>query len=247
MGRRELVRQLLLEHARSDQRVTGAAVTGSGARGTEDRWSDIDLFFGVSGAPVSEVVGDWAAFLYDELGALHHFDLVSGPAIYRAFLLDELLEVDLGFTTTEEFGALGGGAFRVVFGNERAARPAAAIDRNHLIGLSWHHVMHARHAIERDEPWQAEYWISSTRDHILTFACERLGHATAYARGAAGLPRPITASLEHALVRGLDRDELFRALRAVTTALLAELAENDLAVLSRLRRPLLALAELPDP
>jgi hypothetical protein len=44
---REAVRQHLLELAETDARITGAAVTGSAADGREDRWSDIDLFFGV--------------------------------------------------------------------------------------------------------------------------------------------------------------------------------------------------------
>lgn len=91
--RRQQVRERLLERARADERITGAALTGSAARDAEDRWSDIDLFFGV-GVPVTEVLTDWSAYVYDSLGALHHFDLHAGPAVYRAFLLPELLEVD---------------------------------------------------------------------------------------------------------------------------------------------------------
>ncbi|GAA2392840.1 aminoglycoside 6-adenylyltransferase [Nonomuraea africana] len=89
--RRRHVRALLLDRARADQRVTGAALTGSAARDAEDRWSDVDLFLGVTS--VEEVLRDWTAFVYGELGALHHFDLRSGTATYRAFLLADLLEV----------------------------------------------------------------------------------------------------------------------------------------------------------
>lgn len=45
---RERVRTWLLEKARADPRITGAAVTGSASHGAEDRWSDVDLFFGVA-------------------------------------------------------------------------------------------------------------------------------------------------------------------------------------------------------
>jgi hypothetical protein len=38
---REHVRSQLLDWARADERMTGAAVTGSGAHGAEDAWSDI--------------------------------------------------------------------------------------------------------------------------------------------------------------------------------------------------------------
>ena len=85
---RKQIRARLLDRAHRDRRVTGAAITGSASRGAEDRWSDIDLFFGVAAeiAP-EEVLSDWSQFMYQELGALHHFDLQSGPATYRAFLL----------------------------------------------------------------------------------------------------------------------------------------------------------------
>ena len=42
------MRRQLLGLAENDPRITGAAVTGSAADGQEDRWSDIDLFFGVA-------------------------------------------------------------------------------------------------------------------------------------------------------------------------------------------------------
>jgi predicted nucleotidyltransferase len=105
VDRRQRVREQLIERAREDDRITGVAVTGSAARDAEDRWSDVDLFFGVAdGVPVGEVVGEWSAYVYRVLGAVHHFDLEAGPARYRAFLLRELLEVDLGFTPAAEFG-----------------------------------------------------------------------------------------------------------------------------------------------
>jgi len=45
---RDRLRSDLLEHAASDPHISGAAITGSAATGHEDRWSDIDLAFGVS-------------------------------------------------------------------------------------------------------------------------------------------------------------------------------------------------------
>jgi len=44
------MRALLLERARADGRIAGAAVAGSAAADAEDRWSDIDLCFSVAGA-----------------------------------------------------------------------------------------------------------------------------------------------------------------------------------------------------
>jgi predicted nucleotidyltransferase len=236
--RRQQVREQLLERARTDERITGAALTGSAARDAEDRWSDVDLFFGVSGGGVTEVRDAWSAFVYEELGALHHFDLRSGDAVYRAFLLPELLEVDLGFTPAESFGPLGGEAFRVVFGSTAREPGSPPADTDHLIGLSWHHVLHARISLERGAHWQTEHWISAVRDHVLTLACLRLGLPSAYAKGADRLPAAVTRPLEETLVRSLDRPELARALRAVVAALVREPRTPD-----ALARALLDLAE----
>jgi len=44
---REKIRSELVALARDDPRITGAALTGSASVGREDRYSDIDLAFGV--------------------------------------------------------------------------------------------------------------------------------------------------------------------------------------------------------
>ncbi|AWS44599.1 hypothetical protein DKM19_27910 [Streptosporangium sp. 'caverna'] len=244
VDRRRHVRTQLLERARGDERIVGAAITGSAARDAEDRWSDVDLFFGVAAdIAVEETLSDWSAFVYRELGAIHHFDLRAGSAIYRAFLLEELLEVDLGFTPAGAFGPIGAGGFRVVFGDAVDRQPGSgSADPGHLIGLAWHHVLHARISIERGALWQAEHWISGIRDHILTLACLRLGHPSAYAKGADRLPPDVTGPVQEALVRSLDAGELSRALGAATRALLRELRENDPGVAETLEKPLLNLA-----
>ncbi|WP_110945839.1 nucleotidyltransferase domain-containing protein [Streptomyces avicenniae] len=244
-ARRDAVRALLLDRARRDARITGAALTGSAARGTEDRWSDIDLFLGLApDVPVASLLADWTAYLYGELGALHHFDLRAGEATYRAFLLPEPepLEVDLGLAPGSAFGPVGDGGFRTVFGTPVAARPGPVPDTGHLTGLAWHHVLHARIAVERGALWNAEHWISAVRDHVLTLACARLGLPTAYAKGADRLPPGVTAPLEATLVRALDRAELTRALGATVDALLGELEHSAPEAAGRLRTCLLALA-----
>ena len=242
VDRREQVCALLLARARDDGRIVGAAITGSAASGAEDRWSDIDLFSGVAeGHDVEAVLSEWSAYVYAELGAVHHFNLHAGAATYRAFLLADQLEIDLAFTPADEFGPLGSGAFDVVFGNPAPRRPRAT-DADHVIGLAWHHVRHARVFIERGAPWQAEYWISAIRDETLALACLRLGLPSAYAKGSDRLPAEVTAPVRDALVRSLDEAELSRALQAATRALIGELRQTGAAVAERLSPALLALA-----
>lgn len=242
--RRQRVRAQLLERAREDERIVGAAITGSAARDAEDRWSDVDLFFGVAnGIAIEDTLSDWSAFVYRELGAIHHFDLHAGSAIYRAFLVGGLLEIDLAFTSAAEFGPRGTGGFQVVVGDAVASQPES-FDPEHVIGLAWHHVLHARICVERGASWQAEYWISGVRDHTLTLACHRLGHPVAHAKGADNLPPDVTARVEDALVHTLEGGELARALRAATGALLCELRESNAAVAEILERPLLDMAAI---
>jgi hypothetical protein len=111
----------------------------------------------------------------------------SGAATYRAFLLPGCPEFDLAFTPAAHFGAVGP-HFRTVFGEPVRPPPAAGPDPDHLIGLAWHHVLHARICIERNRLWQAEYWISASRDHALALACLRLDRPALHAKGVDGLP-----------------------------------------------------------
>jgi predicted nucleotidyltransferase len=102
---RERVRERVLEHARADSRVTSAAVVGAEARGELDRWSDIDLTFGVGdGTNITELLADWTRRLAAELDAIELFDLPVGSTVYRVFLFPCNLQVDLSFTPQAEFG-----------------------------------------------------------------------------------------------------------------------------------------------
>jgi hypothetical protein len=239
---RERVRAAMLDRARGDPAITAAAITGSAAGGAEDQWSDIDLFLGVAdGFDVDGAVGAWTDHLYAELGALHHFELTVPEAIYRAFLLPSCLEVDLGFTPAARFGPRGP-SFRLVFGATRPAPSGTATPASHLVGLGWHHVLHARTAIERGRPWLAEYWISAVRDQALSLACLRHGLPAAYLKGVDRLPAEDTAGLEETLVRGVDADELRRALGAVAERFLGELRRSDPDAAGRLAGPVRELS-----
>ena len=236
---RDYVRDRVLDLARTDPRVTAGALTGSTAVGAEDSWSDIDLAFAIAaGISLEAVLADWTAVLEQELGALHHWDLRAGAWIYRVFLLPDGLEVDLAVTPEQEFGARGP-RFRPLFGPTRQVAPAAAPDAQYLVGLGWHHVLHARSCIERGKPWQAEYWISGIRDHVLALACLRLGEEAVFGRGSDRLPAGVTDPLIDTLVRSLAQAELRRALAVATACLISELEAWDPPLGARLKPPLL--------
>ena len=245
-SRRAALREQLLERADRDDRLVGAAITGSRAEGREDEWSDIDLFFGVrTGVPVAEVVDEWSRYCYAHLGAVHHFVLASGPATYRAFLLRDGMQVDLGFAPVEQFGPVGPGAFDVRFGRPAPRRPTPP-DTDFLVGMVWHHVLHARAAIERGRLWAAEHWISALRDVTLTLASIRHGLPYSYARGADDLPTVVTGPLRASLIRNLTAPEARRALLAGTAAALAELPHVDPAMADSLGALFQEVVSRPD-
>lgn len=235
----------LLAAARTDERITGAALTGSAAHGAEDSWSDLDLAFGVSDAAgVRDTLAGWTDMMYREHDALHHVDVSLGATIYRVFLLPNTLQVDLAFSPASEFGALAP-TFRLLFGEAverpQVVPPAAA----YLIGFGWLYALHARSCIGRGRWWQAEYMISGVRDHALALACMRHDLPAVQGRGMDRLPRDVTAPLEDALVRTLDPGEIRRAFRAAVEGLLREIRHADRELAERLEQTLKELTSWP--
>jgi len=215
---------------RDDPRVVAAAEVGSRALGGGDRWSDIDLTFGVAdGVHVDDVLEGWTLRLDQELDAAHLFDLPAGPTIYRVFLLPRCLQLDVSFTPAAQFGP-GGPKWRLVFGREverEFPQPPAARE---LLGYGVHHVVFAKVCIERGNYWSAEHWIGEARDHALSLACRRRSLPARYARGFDDLPPEVLEPFEGAIVRSLERDELLRALRVAAEGLMREADEaRDLA------------------
>jgi hypothetical protein len=241
---RERVRDRLVEMARADSRVVACALVGAEADGRADRWSDVDVTLGVGdGVAVDEVLADWTRVLGDELGAAHLFDLQAGSSVYRVFLLESSLQVDVSFTPQRDFGARGP-RFRLLFGHAVERPPAEPPRAQQVFGFAVHHVVRARICIERGRAWQAEYWISGVRDEALALACRREGLEAAYGRGLDRLSPELLGEAEHALVRSLDRGGLLRALGAAVRLLEREadgLGEEG----ARLARQMQALSQ-PD-
>jgi hypothetical protein len=235
------VRDRVLALAREDPRVSGGAITGSGALDAEDAWSDVDTSFGVvDGVEPREVLEDWTRALDAELGFVHWWDLHHESTIYRVYLLPSSLELDIAVTPAAEF-AQRGPRFRLVFGEAGELREQPEPDLDETIGLGWLAGLVARFAIERGKPWQAVLFVNLLRDQALSLACIRHGLPPEYARGTDRLPREVTARYEQTLARSLKLPELRRALAEGTAVFLDEVGEVNPELASRLR---LVLREL---
>jgi hypothetical protein len=239
---RAQLREELLRDAAEDRRVSGAALTGSAAAGREDRWSDVDLAFGVAeGSDLKEVLAGWTARMYDRHQAMHHVDVRAGAWVYRVFLRRDTMQVDLAFVPAAEFRALGP-SFRMVSGTARETRDAPRPDAAWLIGMAWLYALHARSALARRRLWQAEYMISGLRDHALALSCVRLGLPAAHGRGMDQLPAEVAAPFENTLVGRLDAGEMARAFAAAIAGLRREIEAADAELARKLGDTLLELA-----
>lgn len=235
---RELLCAELLERAAKDQRISGAAITGSAAAAGEDRWSDIDLAFGVKDpGELPNVLSDWTVHMYEQHAALHHLDVNAGAWIYRVFLLASTLQVDLAFVPAAEFRALAP-TFRLMCGEAKEPQHGQPPPAETIIGMGWLYALHARSCIARGKCWQAEYMISGVRDNALTLACIRHGLPAAQGRGLDQLPKVVAATFEGALVRQLDAAELSRCFRVAMDGLLREIRYADEALAGRLQAAL---------
>jgi hypothetical protein len=240
---REVLRSELVDAGRADPRISGVAITGSASIGHEDRWSDIDLAFGVvEGFELDEILNEFTDRMYANDGALHHLDVHSGNWVYRVFLLSNTLQVDLAFAPDQDFCAKGP-TFKLVSGTATKEQPVPPPRAEDLIGWAWLYALHARSCIARGKPWQAEYMISGMRDQVLALACLRCGLPTREGRGLDRLPADITAPLEESLVRSLRPEDLGSAFRSATTGLLREMIEVDSGLAKCLEPTLLALTD----
>lgn len=240
---REALRAGLLRRAEAEPTVVAAAVTGSGADGGEDRWSDIDLALAVrDGVELSGVLEQWTSLMYAEHGAAHHMDMLAGPWIYRVFLLANSLQVDLAFVPAAEFRALAP-TFRLVFGEAQAARYVPQPAPADLLSYGWLYALHARSSIARGKWWQAEHMIRGVRDQAMALACLRHGVPAVHGKGFDQLPAELLERLQEAAGGRMDRAKITRAFRFVLGALIDELsfldpARLDPALTERLRVPL---------
>ena len=240
---RDALRERMLRLGEADERVVSGAVVGSLALdGSGDRYSDLDMTFGIAGdVAVADVLDDWTSTLVAELDAVQLADLQRGSTTYRVFLLPEALQFDLSMTPAAQFRPAGP-RFRLVFGEttedgSETPTPAAAEGlfiptppvAEAIFGWGVIYALHARACIERGRVWQAEHYVGAVRDHALALACLREGLPPAQARTYDDLSAETLARYADAHVGSVDPEELRTALAASVIALVHEGEEARLA------------------
>jgi hypothetical protein len=235
---RDALRERVVRLAEEDERVVAGALVGSLAVDGGDRFSDVDLTFGIAEhLEVADVLDDWTRTLIDELDAVQLAELERGPTTYRVFLLPDALQLDLSMTPAAQFHPAGP-RFRLLFGETAPgesetpvtgdlfiATPAVAGD---IFGWGVIYAIHARACIERGRVWQAEHYVGAVRDHALSLACLRQELPPVQARGYDDLSTETLARFEDAHVGAVERGALRAALAASVLALMRAGAEARL-------------------
>jgi hypothetical protein len=216
----------VLRLAQEDERVVSGAEVGSLAvDGGGDRFSDLDLSFAVAGhVAVGDVLDDWTRALAEDRRALRLVDLVSGPTLYRVFLLPDALQFDLSLTPAAEYLPRGP-RFRLLFGETAGELQTPSAPRPaDLFGWGAIYALHARSCIGRGRAWQAEHYVGAVRDHALALACLREGLPAVQARGYDDLSGDALARFDGSHIGALEPSALRTALVVAVRALTYEAA-----------------------
>ncbi|WP_152364084.1 nucleotidyltransferase domain-containing protein [Microlunatus speluncae] len=235
---RAALRRSLVDRARADPDVIAAAVLGSGASGEEDDWSDIDLALCLRpDADQDRVVQRWTDVIFAEHGAVHRLDVAAAGALYRVFLLESSLQLDLSFWPAAEFRPHGP-TFRLLFGEALPPAEKTEVDPARTIGLAWLYGLHVRSALARDRTWQAVIMLDHLRDQVLQLACLRHGLNPHQGRGVDLLPAEVLTAVATARAGSVETAELTRSAAALLELLARETAAQD-RVLAGVLEPVL--------
>ncbi|MBA3986398.1 MAG: nucleotidyltransferase domain-containing protein [Flavobacteriales bacterium] len=223
---RDEVREKIISKAKTDRRIVSAAVIGSYAQDTVDRWSDIDLTFGVDEAfSTSSLINSWTDYVLKEFSGIVLFDVQVGNTTYRVIILPGCLQVDLSFSPVSEFGAIGP-HFKLLYGGQYEKPQHSKQYENlqtkqqltqEMFGYMVHHILRARFSAERNKLWQAEFWISETRNYALKLACISWGLNSDYGRGFDDLPNNILSAFKNSYVKELSKEEILRVIKVLIT------------------------------
>lgn len=225
---RNQVQDALINAAKSDSRITDAAIVGSEAVGNHDQWSDIDLSFAVADEhDLKAVLNDFTKVVeenYDcnQLLDIHHLD-----SIYRVFFLHNCLQIDLSFTPSSKYKALTP-YFKSIFGKEQSIPSSRLPDPKQLYAYASLYALKCKRAIERENFWQALTYLNNCRNFVLKLACIKYGQIPSDEKGYDALPTEFYNELKKTQPSTIDDMSLRVALKYLVHLLLSfGTAEND--------------------
>jgi hypothetical protein len=242
---REGIRDQLIAHARVDPDTVGAALVGSGARGQEDEWSDIDLVLQLADhADEAAVVARWTKWIDAQFSTADTLDVMAGGVRYRVFLLSSSLQIDLSFFPYRQFRATEE-SFHLIFGYPNAPSTPTPLNVDSVIGMGWLYALHARSALARGKLLQTAMMLDDLRKQIVTLACLRHDLNPWHGRDADLLPQDEQQVLQSSRATDISWAELGRSKEALIELFRAEVGFHDPSRARSLAGPLKILGGAP--
>jgi hypothetical protein len=224
---REGIRDQLIAHARVEPETVGAALVGSGARGQEDEWSDIDLVLQLADhADEAAVVARWTKWIDAQFSTADTLDVMAGGVRYRVFLLSSSLQIDLSFFPHRKFRATEN-SFTLLFGSPNSPSNPTQLDVDYVVGMGWLYALHARSALARGRLWQTAMMLDDLRNQIVALACLRHDLNPWHGRDADRLPQDELLALQSSRAAELTLAELGRSKEALVKQFQAEVEFHD--------------------
>lgn len=230
----------LLTALRSDKRLVGLLVVGSGAEGFEDNHSDIDLCaVTTSDADVRPAFQEWGEKIRQMLPMFHSLESPRAPNVYLwIFFLENFLEIDLCFLCLSDLRATRN-RWNIVFDRSRKIenimqsswehRPKPDLEKAYCSRLNaiWHCIKHAAIAVQRQQPWRAIYELEQIRDRVIELRGLREDLETKRFRHVDQMSEDFLTDIEQTLVLSLKGVDIMNALRAATTCFFNEARQYD--------------------
>ncbi len=232
---RQEVLDCILIALRTDDRIAGVLIVGSGAIGFEDSYSDIDLSVVVAAEKdVFPVFREWKEQIEKLFTVIHSFETTYGPNNYLyGFLLDGFLELDIGFLCLANLFAKRerwniafdrSGKIENIMLSSWENRPQPDIQADYLnrINSIWHYITHVVIALKRRQPWKSLHYLEVIRNRTVELAGLHNGLETRHFRAVHEMPDEFLAELQQTLVSSTDTAKIMRALKAATTCFFRE-------------------------
>ncbi len=237
---REAILNRLLTALRSDKRIAGVLVVGSGSEGFEDDHSDIDLCAVTTSADdVQPAFQEWDVKIREMLSVFHSLESVRAPNVYLwVCLLENFLEIDLCFLCLDDLHARRNrwktvfdrsGRIEGIMQSSWANRPKPDLEEAYRSRLSsiWHCIKHAVIAVQRKQPWRAMYEIEQIRNRTIELRGLRETLETKRFRHVDQMSKDFLTALEQTLVMRLTDIDLMNALKAATVCFFQEAQHFD--------------------
>src|SRR5260370_15878076 len=161
---------------------------------------------------------------------------MRGCTLFRVFLLENTLQVDVAFWRTEDFAATGPN-FRLIFGQAKPPEHTPPPNPVSLIGMAWLYALHVRSSLARGRILQAEYMLSGMRNHVCELVSLRCGVTPHQGRGLDDLSAFEQDTAAICIPRSLELSELKRAFQSTMRALLEELRHVNAEIAIRVSAP----------